>query len=390
MNRISEFCEASCLLLVLFFYSLVKTDYPAILCLCMAALLIMFTIRSLEKEHSRLLAGVLILLCLLFSYFSDTFFASLICLELRIDKPKVLRIALPSMVTGVITALSWQGEARFAEALFQMLLLLAVSAIIITAERLYTDVIVAQEGRKNALYSSAISELQERKLNKELTLRNYLVDRNARLEERESISRNIHNSVGHSITAAVMTLDAAELLIDVDSEKAKAQVATARERMKGGLESIRSAVRVLDHENELLTMSEFIRRLEKVSQSFGEEAAVETQLDVSYADREVFLPWVHADFLVGALQELFSNGLRHGGANRFWVKLLSDSAHVELIVLDNGVSDFDIGNSEQRLQQGFGLKKLDAYLKRCGGSTVYRNENGFYAKLTLPLVENIE
>ena len=65
------------------------------------------------------------------------------------------------------------------------------------------------------IQNSNLNEMHEKRLNQELTKQNYLADKNARLVERENISRNIHNSVGHSITAAIMTLDAADMLYDV-------------------------------------------------------------------------------------------------------------------------------------------------------------------------------
>ena len=89
----------------------------------------------------------------------------------------------------------------------------------------------------------------QKKLAKELVIKNYLADKNARLEERENISRNIHNSVGHSITAAIMTLDAADMLYDTAPDKAREKMNTANERIRTGLEAIRQAVRVLDSNN---------------------------------------------------------------------------------------------------------------------------------------------
>ena len=51
--------------------------------------------------------------------------------------------------------------------------------------------------------ASNISEMHEKRLNEQLVKQNFLAEKNARLVERENISRNIHNSVGHSITAAM-------------------------------------------------------------------------------------------------------------------------------------------------------------------------------------------
>ncbi len=84
------------------------------------------------------------------------------------------------------------------------------AALPIMVDRLAESYFSAKTEAEKAVRQSAVGELAEKRLNRELKLKNYLADKNARLEERETISRNIHNSVGHSITAAVMTLDAAD------------------------------------------------------------------------------------------------------------------------------------------------------------------------------------
>ena len=96
-------------------------------------------------------------------------------------------------------------------------LLFALATAGITALFLFIKFRMKRQMEKEAqnreqLRRMSISEMREKKLNRELAKANYLADKNARLTERENISRNIHNSVGHSITAAIMTLDAADML----------------------------------------------------------------------------------------------------------------------------------------------------------------------------------
>ena len=96
----------------------------------------------------------------------------------------------------------------------------------------------------------------------------------------------------------------------------------------------------------------------------------------------------HTEFLSGALQELLTNGVKHGEADRFVVRLTADSCHVRLWVNDNGKNDFSKVNQKERIAKGFGLKKLDSYVQHCGGSLMIsagENGQGFGVELTLPL-----
>ena len=78
-------------------------------------------------------------------------------------------------------------------------------------------------------------------------------------------------------------------------------------------------------------------------------------------------------------------GVKHGNASVFFVKLSGDKAHVRLSVMDNGTGDFSDDNREQRIREGFGLKKLTSYAERCGGRTEFTNDNGFRSVIELPL-----
>lgn len=301
----------------------------------------------------------------------------------RSEKYPLLRVFLP----GLICFFGNLTQEALPYLLWHVLLLTVCSAVFFVAESVASHYLRIQRESTVAVRGAAINELYEKKLNQELRVKNYLAERNARLEERENISRNIHNSVGHTITAAVMTLDAAEMLVDVDAEKAKERMVTAKERMKEGLSAIRMAVRVLDKESQGVRVEDFIRELSAVADSFVMDTELTVTTDVDVVSELTELPKEHTEFLTGAVQELLTNGVKHGNATRFLLSIRADSAHLQVSVKDNGKSDFSETNRETRLKEGFGLKKIVSYLKKCGGNARFTNENGFCAVLTVPLAQ---
>ena len=60
-------------------------------------------------------------------------------------------------------------------------------------------------------------------------------------------------------------------------------------------------------------------------------------------------------------------------------------AHIRMEVTDNGHSDYSEENAGERIEKGFGLKKLTSYAQRCGGSTEFFNRDGFFAAIELPV-----
>jgi signal transduction histidine kinase len=231
----------------------------------------------------------------------------------------------------------------------------------------------------------SLSELHEIEKNKELTKQSYNIDRQARLIERENISRNIHNSVGHSITAAIMTLDAADMLFDKNPKAAHDKMLDATTRIRGSLNSIRSAVRALDDEEKDISINDLICYFDNIIDSFLMDTERECDRLYEVYDKGMMIQREHAEFLTGALEECFTNGVKHGSANHFTVKLSGDSAHLRLDVKDNGKSGFNVDNQNELIENGFGIKKIISYAKRCGGTTEFRNENGFISVIELPI-----
>ena len=114
------------------------------------------------------------------------------------------------------------------------------------------------------------------------------------------------------------------------------------------------------------------------------DTMIKIHYDFSDVDKSFLLAHEHSEFLTGAVEELLSNGVRHGNADSFTVILKSDSKHIMLKVLDNGRSNFSQANQAGYIQNGFGLKKIISYTKKCGGSATFSNLNGFKAEIVIP------
>ena len=276
-----------------------------------------------------------------------------------------------------------------AKTVAEMILYMAVTALLVSAVRLVKRAL-ENAGRREALaeerlIKTSLSEMKERRINRELSRQSYEIDRNARLLERETISRNIHNSVGHTITAAIMTLDAADMLYETKPEEARRRMNDANERIRGSLDSIRSAVRALDEESRQLPIADLERYLRNAAEDFTMDTERTVDVVVDCYATDITVPKEHVEFLTGVLQEALTNGVKHGGAMHYTVTLSADSAHVRLRVRDDGKSDFDDAVRDRRLETGFGLRKILSYAERCGGTACFENDGGFCTEVELPL-----
>ncbi|MBQ2745368.1 MAG: hypothetical protein IJF37_07160 [Lachnospiraceae bacterium] len=380
-----NFVQDTILILILTIVGSFYTEVPFAFIALSGVLLCVTGGRRLKEKCDLADTVIWLILAIAFSIASQNFLGYLVMWQGKILKREPLSIFFPSIIYMTVALL--ESREPFYRIILNVVILLVIAMLLYMVSRLIREYVTAKDKVAKAVSVTAVNEMYAKKLNQELIIKNYLADKNARLEERENISRNIHNIVGHSITAAIMTLDAADMLYDTAPDRAREKMNAANERIRTSLDSIRQAVRVLDGDNKYVSIEDFVSELTAVTDSFVMDTMIKVHTNFGNVGENVVIPHEHTEFLTGALQEFLSNGVRHGGADIFTVTLTADSRNLRLKVVDNGESDFSHNNQTERIEQGYGLKKIDSYVKRCGGSTTYNNDGGFSSEVTIKLLE---
>lgn len=363
---------------------LFTTSYPLYLLIAGAGCMVFLTFQSFFEKESKGILLVEVILLLVFAALTGSFAGFLIFYLVKKCKG-VLKGMLGILAYGTAEIAVFQSK-EVPMIIFYGLLLATGFAVLFLFEYLITSYEGSKKYERERTIATNISEMHEKRLNEELSIQKAIDERNARLMERENISRNIHNSVGHSITAAIMTLDAADMLYEVKPEEARKKMNDANERMRGSLESIRRAVRVLDEDNQTLTASDLKSELQMIVKEFVMDTTLKVYENYKELRDDVNIPHDHVVFLTGVLQELLTNGVKHGKASKFVVTLIGDSKHLKMVVSDDGTSDFCMENQMQRIENGFGLKKIISYVEKNGGKTSFDNENGFRGMIEIPIL----
>lgn len=384
------------ILIVLTIAQLAVSSFPIALLFAVGILTVLLTAGEMTDGHKKLLYPLQFFVAVLFASFSGHWFGwlALACFPWT----KLWQKMFCGSVGIIVSETIWNGmeEIESGEAgHFIALLIVKISLFcILTLLINIPSVLIHYEEKRREqqtgrMMEVGLGQMHEMIKNRELARQSFYAEKNARLVERENISRNIHNSVGHSITAAIMTLDAADMLFDKKPEEAHTRMNDANKRIRGSLESIRSAVRALDEESKDLSVKDLLCYVNNILDEFLMDTRLTCDRVYDFYSDNVEIPKEHAEFLTGALEECLTNGVKHGNATHYTVELSGDSAHIRLMVKDNGQSDFDDANKDTLIRNGFGLKKLDAYVKHCGGKTQYSNENGFRTIIELPFVRSM-
>ncbi len=371
------------IIIIITLISLFTGKYPSFLIMIAGLLMVFATYKSYSEEKNKLLIVLEVILMSLFSILSCCFIGFVVFFLLR-EIREYVRILLGVCI--FLTVALIDNNNSLAVCIMEILFLVVIYLILMFIYYSINYIENKQIQEKEKIIATNISEMHEKRLNEQLTMQNYLTEKNARLLERENISRNIHNSVGHSITAAIMTLDAADMLYDIKPNEARKKMQDANDRIRGSLESIRRAVRVLDEDSAVISVGDLKSEMNNIINEFVMDTSIRIDQNFEQADNDIKIPQDHAVFLTGVLQEMLTNGVKHGGADEFIVLLLGDVAHIRLEVSDNGRSDFDELNSNYRIDNGFGIKKIISYADKCGGKTLFINDNGFKSVVELPII----
>lgn len=225
---------------------------------------------------------------------------------------------------------------------------------------------------KNKEISNNLNELAERE--KRLQEAYDSLKEITKLEERNRIAKQIHDTTGHSITTIIMQTEAAKCIIDTDKEGAKQKIISANLQAINALEELRKSVHILSGDN---TQFDLISNIEKlITETNGSS---DISIRAKYP-QEINLDEDIAFFIYSSFKEGLSNGLRHGNSTAFFfeLKLIENSIH--FLLSDNGT-----GAKEVAL--GYGLKSMQNTAKSFGGSVTFSTEvdEGFEIKMVLPI-----
>ncbi|MYS89903.1 MULTISPECIES: sensor histidine kinase [Streptomyces] len=194
----------------------------------------------------------------------------------------------------------------------------------------------------------------------------------AALAERARIAREIHDVLAHSLSAQLVHLEAARLLIERGGEREQVleRVVAAREMARGGLAETRQALSAL--RGELTPLEEFLNQL--VGTTDGAE--------ITITGERRALPAEASQAVRRAAQEALTNARKHapGAKVRLW---LDFSPHeVTLDVRDSGGSPGELTGTGA----GYGLLGMRERAELLGGSLeTGPGEEGFVVTLKVPV-----
>ena len=228
-----------------------------------------------------------------------------------------------------------------------------------------------------------------RKLNEQLNqaneqLRDYAInmERMTEMRERNRLAREIHDTLGHTLTGIIMGADAGLALFDVAPEESRKRIEVVAQSARDGLTDVRRSIKAL--RPDALERSSLPQALAELVENFR----LTTSAQIAYFQEaeHLQLDQDEEDALYRVVQEGMTNAVRHGKADRIEIRITRNEDVVAVFLRDNGT-----GCGE--LEEGFGLRHMRERLEMLGGTLSYGNLSrtaedgytGFFIVVRLPV-----
>ena len=199
------------------------------------------------------------------------------------------------------------------------------------------------------------------------------------LQERNRISREIHDSVGHSLSTIIIQLGAISKLSEENNPQVSQMSAQLREFAVKGLQEVRTVVH--DLKPEQLTKQQLTVALEEFIYETKQHSGVEF---IFRQNKPTFQLTKEQELTIfRGVQEATTNAIRHGKATKITLLMMYSANELIVTIMDNGV-----GSSAISLEGG--LKALEERLHEQQAQLEIKNtEQGFTVQMKLKGETNV-
>lgn len=316
---------------------------------CILYLVIADTLLNVDKSLDRTICLVLVFIIYLFSnygYLSN--YVSMISFQ---EYLSVYNAQTQSVLSGIEVTLS------------NLNLVLFIAYIILYLQK-----------QMNETQKFAALNAELKRLNIQLKGYANLREKMGETKERNRLAREIHDTLGHTLTGLSVGLEACKVMLDKNPEATRAQLDILEKSAKQGLTDVRRSVDKL--KPDALERYSLKEALDMMIVDFQKM----TDVTVLYL---CHLPLVNLnadeeEIVYRVVQEGMTNAVRHGHATKIYVSIAQSNQHLIIIIEDNG-------EGCAKVEPGFGIYHLTERINLLQGRMRYYGNNGFELIVEIPM-----
>lgn len=195
------------------------------------------------------------------------------------------------------------------------------------------------------------------------------------IEERQRISQNLHDMLGHSLIGLRLHLDALNQFIDTDPKKSHQILDKSKGIIDHSLVELRETVNELKETKELADLNSALEELgNSISVTDKVKVNLQKYFDVNRLDISV------KDLIYKTSQEFITNSIKHGQSSLITIKLRLKNQTLIFNLSNNGLDANNIVASN-------GLKGIEHRVKNLNGTVSFSSNqpSGFKTDITIPI-----
>jgi signal transduction histidine kinase len=193
-----------------------------------------------------------------------------------------------------------------------------------------------------------------------------------KLEERNRISQEIHDKVGHSLTGALFQMEAAKRLMDSDTQKATELLQNSINISKDGIENIRLTLKNMKPPTEQIG----IHRIKLLIEQFNTKQQIKALLTYE-GNIEVITP-IQWKIIHENVTEALTNAMKYSHSTQVCIEMKILNKMIRVEVKDNGVGT-------DMIKKGLGIIGMEERTASVNGKIIVDSSHGFSVTMLLPI-----
>ncbi|GIQ68316.1 sensor histidine kinase [Xylanibacillus composti] len=192
-----------------------------------------------------------------------------------------------------------------------------------------------------------------------------------KLEERNRLSQEVHDQIGHSMTGALIQMEAAKRLMDNDPAKTAELLQNAIHISKEGIERIRLVLKNMKPLTEQLGL----RRMKRLTEQFS--ATQPIRIFLTHEGNLDRIAPIHWKIFEENMMESLTNTMKYAQASVVTVHIQVLNTMIKCMVSDNG-------NGERQVIKGMGIIGMEERASTIGGTVIVDGSGGFSVTTLIP------
>lgn len=209
-------------------------------------------------------------------------------------------------------------------------------------------------------------------LEQELDRANQRIEELVKREERVRIARDLHDTLGHTLSLLTLKSQLVQRLIAVDTERARKEAKEMEVTSRAALKQVRELVTDM----RAITIPEELLEIQQILRAAGITYQYDGDIDFSR------IPPFTQNMISMCMKEAATNVVKHSRASHCSISIQLSAEKLKAVIRDDGM-----GIPSKNTKFGNGLKGIEERLALIDGTLLLHNQNGAVLEIDVPIIK---